>query len=211
MNKIIIAALAALSITTASALDVRSISLLGGVSSVMASNNIQPTNLVGAVITTNLQGTVFTNLAGTRITVSAAGSGATQNTLGQADLQPFILQPLVNSNGTFTVGGLQPSYATFSAKIKANSGANAAVTFTLAPVPDGANMLTEPSFEWSFSFTPTASTTHVIATNVPLATWPGPMTTAGMKAIRLKRIVNADTDASSDVYISDCYLNTIVP
>lgn len=209
MKNILIAMLAAT--TVAQAADLRSISLLGAVSSVMVSNTIAPTNLVGATITTNVQGTVFTNLAGTKITVSAAGSGATQNTLGQADLQPFLLTPNVNSNGTFTAGSYQPTYATFSAKLKANSGANAAVTFVLAPVPDGANMLTEASYEWAFSFTPTASTTHVIATNVPLVNWPGPLPTTGMKAIRLKRIVNADTDASSDVYVSDCYLNTVVP
>jgi hypothetical protein len=209
MKKLILAAVAAFSIT-ASAADLRSVALLNA-QSVLLTNTIQVTNLIGATITTNVQGTIYTNLAGTRVIVSAAGAGASQNLLGGASLPPILLTPNVNTNGTLTSGGWQPTYANFSAKIKASSGANSAVTFTFVPVPDGANALTAVGNELSVSFTATASSTIVVSTNVPIVDWPGPYNLSGCQGIRLKRIVNADTDASSDVYVSDVYLNYIVP
>lgn len=174
------------------------------VPAVYATNNFNITNLSSVIGPgTNLAGTVFTNKAGTRATVTAAGVGAAQPLL-----QDVSIQPLASGGGAWAyhyTNGVERSYATMSVTLTAQSGANAAVTFALTPLYNGVNEATETADLWTWSFTPTASTTHTVSTNVPLWRWPG------AEKLRLRRITNADTDATSAVIITDVSLNQFGP
>ena len=173
------------------------------VSAVYATNTLQITNLTASgSVGTNVLGTTYTNNA-TRIVVSAAGAGATVNLLKDVSLWARSDGSLASQLVATNIATTEVSDANVSITMTSGSGANAAVTFVIAPVPDGANA--SKTANWTFSFTPTASTTETVFTNVPLSTF------SGVNKLRLLRIVNADTDASSQVIVTSVKLNGFVP
>ena len=177
------------------------------VPAVYATNTLSITNLAtGGSVGTNVVGTTYTNKAGTRVVVTSGGLYATQPLL-----QDVSIYPLQNGSGAwpaYTTNGLinyHMSYATLSTTMTAGSGADTAVTFVVTPIYNGVNEATEAGDLWTFSLTPVVSTTKTYSTNAPLWKWPG------AQKLRLKRIVNADTDASSQVIITDVSLNQFGP
>lgn len=173
------------------------------INSLIVSNTIAITNLssVAALITTNKTGTAWTNSAGIGV---VASSGSTTKLL--QDVPLWSLRDGSGAWSTITNNSIpfMQSYATLAVTGTAGSGANAAVTFVMAPVY-GTREATDAGQLWTFSLTPTASTTQTMVTNVPMFNWPG------ATALRCRRIVNADTDASSQWVLSDITLNGYIP
>ena len=186
-----------------------SYTLLGSAQALYVTNGIAITNiLLASSQGTNVAGTVFTNLFGTRVAVNTGytnaqgtitNAGVIVPLLGGAELPTWTL-PINVTNAQVTTDIRSPF--NISVKFAANSGANAAVRFTISPSWNGTDVDNSTAFDWTFAFTPTASTTFVSATNVPAWLW------NGAKKIVLSRIVNADTDASSDVIVTAVDLNT---
>lgn len=173
------------------------------ISVLVVSNTIAITNLssVASLYTTNKYGTVWTNSSGVGV---VAGNNNTTALLQDAPL--WVLRDGSGAwaqNTNTTIGYIQ-SYATLAVTGTSQSGANAAVTLVFAPVYGGKESTTT-SDHWTIAFTPTASSTQTFTTNAPLYLWPG------AEKLRLRRIVNADTDASSAWNISDISLNGFVP
>jgi hypothetical protein len=174
----------------------------GSISTLIVSNTIAITNIgsVSSAWSTNKAGTAWTNSAGTGV---VAGQGDKVRLL-----QDVPLWALRDGSGawvptTNAITGIQ-GYATLAVTSIAGSGANAAVTFVFAPVY-GDKEGTSATDIWTIAFTPTASTVQTVTTNVPMYKWPG------ASALRLSRIVNADTDASSSFTVTDISLNGFVP
>jgi len=176
------------------------------VPAVYATNTLQITNLATtSSLGTNKSGTVWTNKAGIRVT-STTTANLYDNLLSDVPLwalgdgSPAAFVGATNASVAVPFG-----YATFSTTMTAASGANAAVTFVVTPVVNGVNESTESTDQWTFSFTPTASSTQTFTTNAPLHRWPG------AAKLRLRRIVNGDTDVTSIVIITDVSLNGFGP
>ena len=167
--------------------------------SIHVTNTIPITNLVSFPGMTNILGTVYTNGAGTRLEVTNAGN--TVNLLRDVSLWadrngvPFARSDTNRYDGP----------ATLFIKLQGGSGANAAVTFVFTPIWDGATPPLVTGDDWSVAVTAVASAQTTLATNAPFYRWPG------AKNLRLKSIVNADTDASSGVFVNQCSLNGFVP
>lgn len=181
------------------------------VQAVYLTNTFNPTNLATAgSVGTNIVGLILTN-DGTRLVVSATAGSR---------INPFkdvALWSLTDGTGPWNTGNTNGvmtwpySYATLSVSWTAGSGANSAISFLVTPIyaktsqrPRGREA-TATAEEWTFAFTPTASASQTLSTNVPLWRWPG---AAGL---RLRRAVNADTDASSQVIVEDISLNGYPP
>lgn len=178
------------------------------ITSLLVSNTLAVTNLsTASAQTTNANGTVYTNTAGVRVILNA-----NQTTKLLQDVPLWSLRdggPAWESS-TNGVNYIQ-SYAQVSVSTVSGSGANAALSFVVTPIY-GNSRRTGKSFEatvsteeWTFAFTPTASSSQTFTTNAPLYRWPG------AKGLRLRRVINADTDASSDVWLQDISLNGYVP
>lgn len=182
----------------------RSVSFLNA-SAVYVTNTMNLTNLTIGTTGTNVAGTTYTNAAGTRITTTAT-SGETFNLLGSAPL--FVLadgSPPYGGTNINAWNAVAANYGNISYNIVGGSGANAAVTFTFAPSWDGVNVDTSGSYDFVFSVTATTTTAIKSATNAPLHKW------LGAKAIFAKTIINADTDASSQVILRDLKFNAFAP
>jgi hypothetical protein len=158
---------------------------------------------------TNIQGTVWTNNAGTRLEVTNAGNTVRffkDATLwsdrdGRVPITFFSVAPNVAHSTNASV----VNAATMYLQIQGASGANSAVTFVFTPLWDGDSPPLVTVDDWSVAVTAVASAQTSLATNVPLWRWPG------AKKLRLKSIVNSDTDASSGVYVNKVSLNGFVP
>lgn len=168
------------------------------ITSIQVSNTMIITNVSSfQSVGTNVVGTVYTNSG---VKVTAAAGDATQ-LISDVFVRPTFLDWNAKySNDTTNGNTLRPTQtmpATLVVKTKAGSGANAAVTFTITPVWDQEENLeaTDANDSWIFSFTPTASATQILSTNVPLYRWPA------VEKLRAVKIINADTDASSGVEI----------
>ncbi len=202
MKKLIaILALVALTVTV-NAQVFRSQTLLGpGVGSVAVSNTIPVTNLstltfYGLTATNPTVGVIWTNLSG--ISNNVVGAGDANNLLGTAVLW-------ADRNGNWPSLGQSNYYASFGFRLVGQSGANSAVTFTFVPVYDGTNEATAAGDVYTVAVTATGASMVVTNTPVPLYKWPG------CKSIRLRGIVNADTDASSQVNVQAVQLNGFIP
>lgn len=172
------------------------------IANLTVTNLFQITNLtsVAALVTTNKAGTVYTNSNGTGVTVT----GGTKALLQDAPLWALRDGRGAWSTDTNIAVSFVQSYGTIAITGTSQSGANAAVTFVFAPVYGGKESTTASDL-WTFSVTPTASSTQTFTTNAPMYLWPG------AEKLKLRRIVNADTDASSAWVISDISLNGFVP
>ena len=173
------------------------------VPAVYATNLFNITNtLTTSSLGTNLAGTVYTN-ANARVTAST-GVSTTRNLLQDVPLWSLRDGGAAYNPSTNGINFIQ-GYGTVSVTMTAGSGADSAVTFVVTPIYNEVNEATEAAEQWTFAFTPTVSTTQTFATNAPLYRWPG------ASALRLRRIVNADTTAGGNVIITDISLNGFVP
>lgn len=179
------------------------------VQAVYATNTLNITNLwTTGSVGTNAAGTIYTN-QNARV-VASTGLSTTRNLLQDVDLWALrdgslpVMQ--TSTNGSIPYN---QSYANISVAFVGGSGANSAVTFTVLPIFNGdgrtARESTLAADAFTFGYTATTTTPLQISTNVPLYKWPG------VKGLRVARIVNADTDASSQVIITDLSLNGYVP
>ena len=209
MKKLLLSAVCILGAATGLAQDFKSQSFLA-VQTIAVTNLLGATNLLSPSNTyaTNNAGTVWTNLAGTRVIVSGS-TGAAVNLLKTLDLPP-------DRNGNYSpltwvpvytnvLDNWIPSKFNLSIRIKGQSGANSAVTFVFAPVCDGS--LENTATADLFKVAVTANTTSLVtlSTNLPSHIW------MGCKSVRLREIVNADTDASSRVDVLSVTLNSWQP
>lgn len=176
------------------------------VQAVYLTNLYNPTNLATA-------GTATTNIVG--LTMTNFGARVTCDGTNNARVNPFKdvqLWAMTDGRGAWSEGSTNgtgilynQSFASISVTWTAGSGANTAIPFVVTPLFNGRNEATSTADEWTFAFTPTASATQTLTTNVPLYRWPG------AAKLRLRRAVNTDTDASSQVIVSDISLNGFVP
>jgi hypothetical protein len=171
-------------------------------------NNVNFTNLtLNGSTGTNATGTVYTNKNGTRVTTTAS-VGTNANLLATVAL--WSLQdggvPFQSTNLLSTVVNSKPvSYANISLTVSAGAGTAQALTLIFAPVWDGVNVDTSGNFDFTWGFTPTASSTKTVATNAPLHQW------IGAKAVALKSISSADSTTTKTATILAVNLNGFGP
>ena len=148
---------------------------------------------------TNVAGLVYTN-SGTQVIV---GSGDYQPLLN--DINLWVARdgrqwlPMA-TNGLITINAVDVP-AVLSMTYSSGSGANAAVTFTAVPMIDDTHEVNANA--WTFSFTAVASQTGTTVSTNAYKLWEWP----GAKKIRIRRVINEDTDASSQVIITGLSLN----
>jgi len=176
--------------------------------SITVSNGLSVTNLQSLLTQgsvgpgTNIWGITFTNYSG--VAVMVTNNAAVTNTiftyenynlLGAAHLwenATHVVQALANStNG--------PTYNSVMIKLIGQSGANAAVNFTFVPLPDGTNEVTASGDTWVVGVTANTTTPVCIFTNIPARF-------IGCAKLRLRSVLNTDTDATSKVDILSCGL-----
>lgn len=186
------------------------------VPAVYVTNTLAITNLVLNTGSTNQANTVYSNYVGTTLTRIIAGTNQTNVQLLRdvplwADREGRWY-PLGTTNNTIGVDGTS-SPMMVSVTGVGGSGANTAMTLTFAPVyntrvrSDGliGDHSTVAAEQWAPTFTPTTTTAFTQGIAVPAYKWPG------ARALRLLRIVGGDTDASSQVIISDISLTGYRP
>lgn len=175
--------------------------------SINVSNTISVTNISFFPGQSNIFGLLWTNSAGTRTIVTNAGN--TTDLLKGAQLwtdrNGRWFNPLFEVNYTTTNNQTASPMNVFLRIGTGGSGANAAVTFTFAPVWDDLTYTTTAADLWSVAITASTTASVTVATNVPLWRWPG------ASRLELLSIVNGDTDASSQVTIDRCSLNGYKP
>ena len=156
------------------------------------------TNFSSVGIYTNLQGTIFTNRSGA-LEVVAASESSTINLLNTVPM------PLVTDGLRFTNSLDNVVIGSVFCRLYGGSGANAAVTVVLRPVysdsPIGVES-TAATEQVVVAFTATGAT--VLADAMPVV---APFTWRGAKWLRCHSIVNADADATSQVWITDLSFN----
>ena len=167
--------------------------LPAGVSAVYITNTIALTNLnTAGTAGTNMAGLVYTN---TGIRVIA----------GSADYQPLLNDVNLWAPrdgrwwGLYTNDLIGPLIADVPACVNvtydSGSGANAAVTFVMVPMIDDTTEVNANAWTWSFTAVASQTGTTISTNAYKLWEWPG------AKKVRIRRVVNADTDASSQVVI----------
>lgn len=182
------------------------------VTNLFAITNLPLNNLYG----TNIAGTTFSNYTAAGALQLAIVSSNYSSLNFMADVPLWSDRNGrwygVTTNADSTVAGTDTPMI-LSISLVGGSGANSAVTFTFAPVYDNqplANGLigrhsTVAAEQWAVAVTATTTTAITTGVPVPAYRWPG------ARALRLLRIVNADTDASSQVIVYDCSLNGYRP
>lgn len=206
--------------------------LAPGVASVYVTNTIAITNLnTAGANTTNAPGTAWSNytfgvsapytlyVVGTN-TGSGTWTNATKNLLKDVDLwalkdgSPAVMQSMTNGTDRPTL-----SYATLAIRIASGgSGANTAASLVFTPLygtgTDTASIGINPrptplegntADEWTVGITSAGTAEVRLLTNAPLYKWPG------ARGLRLRRIVHADADASSQIIVNEVSLNGYVP
>lgn len=172
--------------------------LPSGITAVYVTNTLALTNLSTAgTAGTNVAGLVYTN-SGTQVIV---GSGDYQPLLNDVNLWIPRDGRFWNVATNDTLTAVYDIPANVSVTYSSGSGANAAVTFVMVPMADDTREVNADA--WTWSFTAVASQVNTtISTNANwLQRWPG------AKKLRIRRVVNADTDASSQVVITALQLN----
>lgn len=213
----VVAAIVALAVFTASAQRVHTSDRPGGgsffgpnVTTLVVSNTLSITNytIPGVVGGINVAGITYTNRAGARV-VTTASVGTNTVLLGsvglwsRSDGSPAFTP--ANSN-TWALANLQLGDANISVTTQSGSGANTAMVLIFAPSWDGVNVDTSGTYDFVFGTgNLTASSTQTLQTNLPMARW------AGAKALVCKSITYADTDASSSVAVRALKINGFVP
>lgn len=189
----------------------KSVDFLGAsVKSLVVSNLISATNytIPGVLGGTNVTGVTYTNKYNVRI-VTSATSGTntplftTVRLWSRADGSPLIGQ--FGSTNYWATSSQAAGDVNVSVSGIASAGADTAMTFILAPAWDGTNIDNTGSFDFTFAYTPTASTTFNIHTNLPMGKWNG----AGGFAV--KSVTFADTTAGATVALTALRLNGFGP
>jgi hypothetical protein len=176
--------------------------------SLLVSNTLSISNLANFSGQSNIFGVRWTNSALTGVSVTGAGN--TTTLIKDVDLWSradgdwwgarFAGQGSSDTNTAISPHNL------FVRLLTGGSGANAAVTFTFIPIYDGLETpVVGTGMNWSFAVTSAGTASVTVATNVPTWKWPG------AKKLRLLSIVNADTDASSEVWVDRVSLNGYRP
>ncbi len=174
--------------------------LPSGIDAIYVTNALNITNLLtSGSMGTNLAGTTFTNL-GTRVVV-AGTTGASIQLLNDVNL--WIPKDGRHWN-LYTNDLLGVLYTDspmwISVTYDSGSGANAAMTFVMTPMADDNREVNANPFTWSFTAVASQTGTTVTTNLQQVWQWPG------AKKLRVRRIVNADTDATSHVIITDLNL-----
>lgn len=182
------------------------------VTSLQVTNGIAVTNIYSFGSTgSNTVGIVYTNRAGTASVITSTNAKSVK-LLNDVSLWadrvggiPGFTQPTINASPYTNYQGNANIYI----RLVGGSGANSAVTFSFAPIASGlgnSDLGYESTSLFNVAVTATTTTEVRSLTPVPWATlWPG------CKGVRLVRIVNADTDASSGVHVLECSLNGFLP
>lgn len=191
-------------VLTASAVEFKNYSFMNPqVSSLVVSNGIRGwTNLQSSGLTTNRTGalTLWTNYQGTQFASGTNTALDSMNMLGSVPLWGTGLPWLTGAtNGVFNVSAADYSMAKITVKLTGSSGANAAVNFRFAALPNGVDEATD--LTWTFPVVAVTNSTITVSTNLPYHRF------AGCKALRLVSIDNADTDASSGVWVHKVEIN----
>jgi hypothetical protein len=208
--KYLITLVLALATFTASAQTHISQSFLN-VKSLQVSNVAAISNITMFAGMSNIFGGRWTNNAGTAVNVTNAGN--TVKLLRDVQLWAdrdgnWPIRQIYSVPGTQT-NYLNISPFTISGKLIGGAGANSAVTFVLTPywkdIPDDGSTFIATTHDFSFAVT-AASGVVTFATNIVNAgNW------AGAKGVRVRSIVNGDTDYTGGVYITDLDLTGYRP
>lgn len=162
--------------------------LSDAVQSLCISNTVQFTNALSwGTAGTNVNGLSFTNNYGD---YKVANNGTNSRTRLVQDV------PL---DGFWSTNPGDTNWLNVVTRISTQSGANSTVTFTFVPIYGDGDQGVESTLAgdaWTWSVLPSASSTLVNSTNLPLR-----FQTA--QKIRLKTAVNTDTDNSSRVNIHE--------
>jgi hypothetical protein len=181
------------------------------VQSLQVSNVAAITNHIMYPLMTNIIGTTWTNNSGTLVTVTNAGNTAMLvkdvPLWSDQNGRTPILQIQSVPGSLTNYANISP--ATISGKILGGAAANSAVTFVFTPIwKDPRNTEGIPfiatTHDWSFAVTG-ASGTVTFATNAPIYLWPGAW------GMRVRSIVNADTDFTGNVWIQELDLSGFKP
>lgn len=145
--------------------------LADGIASLVVSNTISYTNLLSpGVVTTNASGLSWTNTVGYRYVVATNSATASDWTNETTRLTRDVVLWTDRA-------GLMTSNVNVTVKITGQTAfATNAITFIMAPVPDGTNEITTTTGAmgtWTWSVTPNGTTPVVLATNAPLTAWQG--------------------------------------
>ncbi len=176
------------------------------ISSLQVSNVAAISNLVMFPGMSNIFGGRWTNSAGTAVNVTTAGN--TVRLLSDVALTSDR-EGNIPLRQIYSVPGTQTNYVnispfTISGRLIGGAGANSAVTFVFTPYwkdrPDNGSTFVATTHDFSYAVT-AASGVVTFATNVALPHW------SGAKGVRVRSIVNADTDFTGGVYITDLDLS----
>lgn len=182
------------------------------VKSLHVSNTLSISNLVMWPGMTNILGVRYTNNAAVGVSVSTAGNTVKflkdvalwSDRNGNVPITQIYAGPI----GTTNFINIAPF--TISGRIAGASGANAAVTFVLTPywndIPDDGTTFVATTHDFTFAVTAVASSAVTFATNIV-----GAVNWAGAKGVRVRSIVNGDTDASSGIYVHELNLTGFRP
>lgn len=186
------------------------------VSNLLAITNLTFTPAWTTSPATNRVGLQWTNLSSTRVIVTASSttdSASTFNTLKDVSLwsdrngQGYVPFGAYQSNGNTATNANPVGPATLFIRLFGQAAAaNSAVTFTFCPVWDDVG--TSPNAttdDWAVALTASGTSFVTLATNVPMYRWPG------AKGLKLKTIVNGDTDADSRVTVDRLSINGYRP
>ena len=164
------------------------------------------TNLALQAGGTNMNGLQFTNNNGNRIIVGTSTNrdgtyaGASQPVIGFVPVSPKSVPFVAPINSTPWTNYQGP--VVLSIRGVGGSGADTAMTITFSAMQGTNRMTAGGNSTWSALFVP-ASGAFALRTNVPMTFF------AGATAIQCDTITTGDTDASSQVTITDLDLTQI--
>jgi len=181
------------------------------VKSLQVSNVAAISNITMYAGMTNIFGTRWTNNAGTAVLVTNAGNTAKlvrdvqlwSDRNGNVPISQIYVGPIGTTNF------LNISPFTISGKLIGGSGANASITFTVTPfwkdIPDDGSTFVADTHDFSFVVTSAAGAVTFSTNIVKAVNW------AGAKGCRIRSIVNADTDFTGGISITDLDLTGFRP
>lgn len=180
------------------------------VTSLQVSNVAAISNHIMFPLMTNIISTYWTNLQGNLVGVTNAGNVVTlvKDVPLWSDSEGRVQVTLVGSTDLTTTNN-PISAVSLSGKILGGAGANSSVTFVLSPIwKDPKNTTGIPfvatTHDWSVAVTAAAGTV-TFATNAPMWKWPGAW------GLRVRSIVDSDTDYTGNVWVQSLDLSGFKP
>lgn len=171
----------------------------------VSNNSMGWTNLNSSGYTTNSANIAWTNYTGTVLVTGTNTGNDSLNMLGTiplwGDNTPWPWTAIALTNGYCT----NYSSMLLTIKLTGGSGANSAVSFRFVALGDGVNENTDSTHTYTAAVTANTTTPVVQSFYLPTSF------TGGVPAIRLKSIDNADTDASSAVWVQSITLTGFSP